>query len=72
MASNMRNKKGRGATKKRAQRATSNVFAMFDQVTVILFFSVCKALITQTAWYLDLRLVLFQPSRGFNFNAHFL
>lgn len=29
---NTRNKKGRGATKKRAQRATSNVFAMFDQV----------------------------------------
>ena len=29
---NSRNKKGRGATKKRAQRATSNVFAMFDQV----------------------------------------
>ena len=28
-----RNKKCRGATKKRAQRATSNVFAMFDQVT---------------------------------------
>lgn len=27
-----RNKKGRGTTKKRAQRATSNVFAMFDQV----------------------------------------
>lgn len=42
---NARNKKGRGATKKRAQRATSNVFAMFDQVissfaTVYLKFAV--------------------------------
>lgn len=29
-----RKTKGRGPTKKRAQRATSNVFAMFDQAQI--------------------------------------
>lgn len=29
-----RKTRGRGATKKRAQRATSNVFAMFDQAQI--------------------------------------
>ncbi|KFM77259.1 Myosin regulatory light chain sqh, partial [Stegodyphus mimosarum] len=29
-----RKAKGRGTTKKRAQRATSNVFAMFDQAQI--------------------------------------